>query len=58
MKANTLACRQEVLDSADRLLSRMSSEGRSALTSWMLNERTKVKSVMPKSELEFFRLPR
>jgi hypothetical protein len=58
MKANTLGCRQEVLDSADRLLSRMSLDGRIALTNWMLNERTKVKSMMAKSELEFFRLPR
>jgi hypothetical protein len=58
MKANTLDCRVEMLDSKDRLLGRMSSEGATALATWMLNERLKVKSVIPKSDLEFYRLPR
>jgi hypothetical protein len=58
MRANTLACRTTMLESKDRLLLDMSPEGGVSLTTWMLNERRKLRSVMPKTELEFYRLPR
>ena len=58
MKANTLECRTRLLDSKDRMLSRMSADGALTLTGWMIDERRKVQSIMPKSELEFYRLPR
>ena len=58
MKANTLECRIALLESTDRLLLEMSADGSAILTNWMLAERRKVRSLMPKSELEFYRLPR
>ena len=58
MKANTLECRTTMLESKDRLLTRMSPEGAAALATWMLNERTKIKALIPKADLEFYRLPR
>jgi hypothetical protein len=58
MKANTLQCRTAMLDAKDRLLGVMSPEGQSLLINWMLSERAKIKSSVPKSELEFFRQPR
>jgi hypothetical protein len=58
MKANTMECRIKMLESKDRLLTRMSSDGATALATWMLNERSKIKSLIPKADLEFYRLPR
>lgn len=58
MRANTLECRTAMLESIDRLLLDMTPDGRLTLTTWMLNERRKVRSVMPKADLDFYRLPR
>lgn len=58
MKANTLACREALLDATDRLLARLSPEGRTALTAWVLAERRKVKAWIVKTDLDFFRQPR
>jgi hypothetical protein len=58
MQANTLACRTVMLDSKDRLLVSMTPEGQTTLITWMLAERAKIKTILPKSDLEFFRQPR
>jgi hypothetical protein len=58
MKANTLQCRVATLESKDRLLANMTPEGQVTLTMWMLNERPKMKAIVGKSDLEFFRQPR
>jgi hypothetical protein len=58
MKANTLACREVLLDATDRLLARLSPEGRTALTAWVLEGRRKVKAWIVKTDLDFFRQPR
>lgn len=58
MKANTLECRIKLLDAKDLMLTRMSPEGVAVLTNWMLEERRKIKSLILKSDLEFYRLPR
>jgi len=58
MKSNTLACRQALLDAVDRLLSRLSPEGRSELVRWVLDERGKITVRVPKADLAFFRQPR
>jgi hypothetical protein len=58
MKANTLQCRTAMLDAKDRLLAVMSPEGQTLLINWMLSQRAKIKSSVPKSELDFFRQPR
>lgn len=58
LKEVTLDCRVRLLESKDQLLARMTPEGAAALTAWMLSERLKVKALMPKEEVEFYRLPR
>lgn len=58
MRSNTLACRQALLDAVDRLLSRLSPEGRAELVRWVLDERRKITVFVPKTELAFFRQPR
>lgn len=58
MKANTLECRIKLLEAKDLMLTHMSPEGAAVLTNWMLDERRKIKSFLPKSDLDFYRLPR
>lgn len=58
MKANTLACREVLLDKVERLLARLTPEGRTALTTWVLAERRHVKAWIVTTDLDFFRQPR
>jgi hypothetical protein len=58
MKENTLQCRIAMLESKDRLLAKMTPEGQATLTMWMLDERSKLKSIVLKSDLDFFPQPR
>ena len=58
LKSHTLECRVVMLDAKDQLMLKLSPEGVTTLNTWMLNERRKTRSIMPKSELEFYRLPR
>jgi hypothetical protein len=58
LRAETLKCREALLESKERLLARLTPDGRAALGIWVLNERQKIRAWMPRSELGFWRLPR
>lgn len=53
-----LECRWATLEAADRLLARMSDEGRVVLLNWMKEGRKKIQLTVPKGHEEFYRLPR
>lgn len=53
-----LDCRQITLDAKDRLLNRLSPEGRSKLESWIDESRRTIRVQIRKDQLDFFRRPR
>ena len=58
MKVNTIQCREVLLEAKNRLLAQLSPEGQTSLIMWIVGERVKVKAVIPRSDLDFFRTPR
>lgn len=58
LNAVVLACRYQVLDAKDRLMTALSLEGRAELERWVLERRRGLKVFIQKHELEFFRKPR
>jgi hypothetical protein len=58
LRAETLKCREALLDAKDRLLRRLTVEGAAELERWALDERRNTRVFMPRSEVEFWKLPR
>jgi hypothetical protein len=56
-RAMILEYRQQVLDGSQRLLQRLSPEGRERLPQWVEQLKASITVTAPKSELEFFRRP-
>jgi hypothetical protein len=53
-----IQCRQENLDASDRLLSKMTPEGRVGLERWVMEARSGVSAVVHEENLKYFRPPR
>ncbi len=56
-RAMILEYRQRVLDGSERLLQRLSPEGRAWLLSWVEQRKAGITLTIAKSELDFFRRP-
>lgn len=50
--------RQEILDSSEQLLNRLSPGGRTAMLAWVENTRRSIAVTMPESSLDFYKRPR
>jgi hypothetical protein len=53
-----VGCRQETLDHADRLIERLSPQGRQALLAWLEDRRRSTTSYVFEKEMAFYRSPR
>ena len=56
-RAMILDYRQKVLDGSERLLERLSPEGRAWLLSWVELRKASITLTIPKSDLDFYRRP-
>lgn len=53
-----LECRQEILDAADRLMAKLSDDGKCKVTAFVERSKTTLEVLVEKGRLEFFRQPR